>query len=192
MEELEAVQALIDAMEATGMDYVLVGSLASSHFGLIRTTEDADFVIRATTDQLAKLKSATQSVWQWEPQTAFDPVTGKTRHLLHLGKTRFKAELFELEQDDFDLSRMNRRVRRKARGRQRFVQTPEDIIVQKLRWYKALERSKDWNDLHPVIAAQEGKLDWPYIREWCQRLELTDLLDKALATLPGRKSTDEK
>ncbi|MEX0777162.1 MAG: DUF6036 family nucleotidyltransferase [Phycisphaeraceae bacterium] len=184
MDEMKAVQSLIEAMESLSVDYLVVGSLASSHYGLNRSTEDADLLIRATPEQIAQLRARTTPPWQWAPQTAFDPVTGKTRHLLHLGNSTFKAELFELEENPFDLSRMSRKLLRTAGGRKRFVQSPEDVIVQKLRWYKALKRRKDLDDLHQVILAQNDRLDWDYIHKWTERLGLANTLKQVSELMP--------
>lgn len=41
----EAVVALLDALEAVGLPYMIVGSLASTFHGIPRSTRDADFVI---------------------------------------------------------------------------------------------------------------------------------------------------
>lgn len=42
----EAVVAVIDALESTGIAYMLVGSLATNFYGVPRATEDADFVMK--------------------------------------------------------------------------------------------------------------------------------------------------
>lgn len=40
----EAVVAVIDALESAGIAYMLVGSLATNFYGVLRGTEDADSV----------------------------------------------------------------------------------------------------------------------------------------------------
>ena len=62
------------------------------------------------------------------------------------------------------------------------VSSPEDIILSKLRWYRQGGGVSDqqWNDVLGVIAVQRDKLDLPYLREWAQYLDLSDLLERAL------------
>ena len=45
MSGLDAVAALIDALEAIETPYMLVGSLASNLYGIARSTQDADLVV---------------------------------------------------------------------------------------------------------------------------------------------------
>jgi hypothetical protein len=40
----EATVSVIDAFEACGIPYMLVGSYASNAYGIARSTQDADFV----------------------------------------------------------------------------------------------------------------------------------------------------
>ena len=43
----EAVVAVLDAFDVSGLPYMIVGSLASNFHGIPRSTRDADFVIDA-------------------------------------------------------------------------------------------------------------------------------------------------
>lgn len=61
------------------------------------------------------------------------------------------------------------------------MSTAEDVILAKLRWYRdGGERSeRQWRDIGGVIAANRS-LDNEYLRPWARRLNIADLLDKAL------------
>ena len=61
------------------------------------------------------------------------------------------------------------------------VSTPEDIVLAKLRWYKDGGQVSDrqWSDIGGVIATNPS-LDVDYLRLWAGRLQVTDLLEKAL------------
>lgn len=41
----DVTRAMIDALNAAGVPYLLVGSFSSSYYGIPRSTRDADFVI---------------------------------------------------------------------------------------------------------------------------------------------------
>jgi hypothetical protein len=93
------------------------------------------------------------------------------------------VELFELFDDRF--------VRQQfARRRQLFsnqlnqvtwLPTPEDVIVQKLRW----GRNKDLDDARDVLAVQGPEtLDMAYISNWCAIHGTTARLQVALAAIP--------
>jgi hypothetical protein len=58
------------------------------------------------------------------------------------------------------------------------ISTPEDVILQKLIWY----RPKDQEDVLGVIAVNHDKLDEGYLRQWTDQLELTEVLANAWAS----------
>jgi len=67
-------------------------------------------------------------------------------------------------------------------GREVWLPTAEDVVVQKLRWSKLGERPKDMLDAQGVIRVRGDKLDWEYIENWCGRLGLTRELIQARHT----------
>ena len=90
------------------------------------------------------------------------------------------ASTFLMNDDPFA-----RRQRSPFLGRQAYVPTPEDVVVMKLRWALSLNRPKDAEDAHGVMAVQGERLDWNYIRRWCDAHGTRELLDKVRAsTLP--------
>ena len=60
---LEKVVELIGAMNREGVDYALFGALALSVHGFVRATEDADFFLRPTIENVEALKRALRAVW---------------------------------------------------------------------------------------------------------------------------------
>ena len=52
--------------------------------------------------------------------------------------------------------------------------------VRKLRW----ARSKDRDDVRNVIGVQGDRLDWPYIKTWCERHGTSVLLEDIRRTVP--------
>lgn len=66
-------------------------------------------------------------------------------------------------------------------SRTTWLPTPEDVVVQKLRW----GRSKDLDDARDVLAVQGPEtLDMAYIEGWCARHGTTQRLEDALAGIP--------
>jgi hypothetical protein len=56
----EAVLTVIEALEACGITYILVGSYSTNAYGIPRSTQDADFVIELGRPQLASWRGASR------------------------------------------------------------------------------------------------------------------------------------
>jgi hypothetical protein len=95
-----------------------------------------------------------------------------------------KVDVFLLKGDLFSLQEMNRRLLISPLDDDVMipVASPEDIILQKLRWYQMANgtSNQQWNDVLGVIKVQRRSLDLPYLKEWAERIEVEDLLKKAL------------
>lgn len=63
MADFDKVLAVIEAMNREGVEYITFGAVALNAHGIIRATEDADFFIAPTIDNVERLKRALRSVW---------------------------------------------------------------------------------------------------------------------------------
>lgn len=109
-------------------------------------------------------------------------MTGTWRPIIQVPGIPFAIELFELNRDDHDQSRFSRRRRLTLLARDAWLPTPEDVIVQKLRWCLGGRRSKDFDDAVAVMAVQGKRvLDWPYIEKWCAEHGTLEVLVQARA-----------
>jgi hypothetical protein len=59
--------AVIRAFEREQVEYVLVGGVAVNVHGIVRTTEDIDFIVKPTADNVVRIRSALKSIWA-DPQ----------------------------------------------------------------------------------------------------------------------------
>jgi len=176
----EAVISVIRAMEDLEIDYMVTGSFASNAHGVPRSTKDADLIVEAAPDQIARLFDGLQPPLRSDPQMLFETVTSSRRWLVRMDKSPFVIELFLLNSHAFDRSRFDRRLRLEVLpGVQAWLPTAEDVIVQKLRWSVRAKRPKDFSDACEVIEVQAGNLDWLYIEKWCAELGATEALAEA-------------
>lgn len=59
---------VLRAFEAEGLEYVLIGATAMGFHGIIRATEDVDLFIRATPDNIERLRRALRAAYAADPQ----------------------------------------------------------------------------------------------------------------------------
>jgi len=58
---------VLRAFESAGLEYVLIGAAAMGAHGLVRTTEGLDLFIRATAENIEKLRTALRAVYEAYP-----------------------------------------------------------------------------------------------------------------------------
>ena len=110
----EATLAVIEALEALGIPYMVVGSLSTNLYGIPRSTKDADFVLQVGPQSLSRLADRLRPQFQLDPQGSFEMVTMTMKHILKPVGIPFKIELFHLSDDAYDQERFRRRRRIKT------------------------------------------------------------------------------
>lgn len=58
---------VLRAFEAEGLEYVLIGATAMGLHGLVRATEDVDLFIKATAENIDRLRRALRSAYDGDP-----------------------------------------------------------------------------------------------------------------------------
>jgi hypothetical protein len=58
---------VLRAFESAGLEYVLIGATAMGFHGIIRATEDVDIFLRATADNVERLRTALRAAYDDDP-----------------------------------------------------------------------------------------------------------------------------
>jgi len=171
--------AVIEALNALEVPYMLVGSFSSNFYGVPRATQDADFVLQVEKRTVGTIVEHLGPRFRLDPQISFEAITASTRYVVKvIDGVPFQVEFFLLSEDVHDRERFARRRHVKMLGRQVFVPTAEDVIITKLRWARGGGRSKDVDDVRGVIAVQGDRIQWDYVESWCDRHGTRDLLEQ--------------
>jgi hypothetical protein len=180
---ISVLSLVTSALVQLNIPYVLVGSFASSIHGLYRATADIDILADIKGEQVTPLYEALKEAFYVDELAIRSAVTQKRSfNAIHFDSV-FKVDIFTVK-DDFAAAELARRQLRKIspdREESVYVASPEDTILAKLRWYRAGNQSSinQWSDVLGVLAVMQGSLDLPYLRDWSQRLEVSDLLERA-------------
>ena len=114
----QATLAVIEALEALEISYMVVGSLSTNLYGIPRSSEDADFVLEISPESLSQLADHLGPRFLLDPQGSFETVTMTLRHVLRPVGVSFAIELFHLSDDPYDQERFRRRRRIVMSGRE--------------------------------------------------------------------------
>ena len=190
MTSLNPLEPLSAVLNALHLQFVVIGSAASSARGIPRSTNDIDLIVRIGIFQADQLATALGNDWYAEPEQMRDAIKrGRSFNIIHI-PTAWKIDLFPA-QTEFHESELERATPEAVNidGDSVVcpVSSPEDTIIAKLCWYKEGGQVSDrqWRDIGGVIATNPN-LDMEYLRLWTARLRVMDLLEKAL-TLPPEK-----
>jgi hypothetical protein len=189
MNSLQATAAVIAALEANSIPYILVGAFSSNAYGIARSTRDADFVVELKKGDLTKIMDHLGSEFRFEGQLQMELLTHSVKNVITFLPTKFDIELFRLGDDEHHRERFRRRQRLRISelNRDAWIPTAEDVVIQKLRW----QRRKDLDDAVNVLAVSAGVLDWNYLEHWTKVHGTFDLLKQLRDELPDLSSLDE-
>jgi hypothetical protein len=177
---------VVTALHQLGVPYVVVGSLASSARGFPRTTNDADIVADLRCEHADPLATALGTEF-YVDAAAIERAIAQCRSFNAIHRASgFKVDIFVPPPDGFGRQQLARRSREqldRAGAVAVFVATAEDVVIAKLDWYRASggQSDRQWQDLVGVIKVQGPAIDYEYLRQWAARLDLSQLLDRALA-----------
>jgi hypothetical protein len=180
-----AVAPVLDALDELGVAWHLGGSVASGFSGLARSTQDIDVVADLETKHAGPLSARLGDGYLCDVTSIVDAVSRLgSFNVVHM-TTLHKVDVFVAGTEGFAASKMNRRVRMKVAelGRDVFVASPEDIVLQKLAWFRdgGGVSERQWLDVLGVLRMQAGRLDLAYMRRWATTLGVGDLLKRVIA-----------
>lgn len=185
MEALEVTLRIVAVFERLTVPYLVGGSIASSLQGFPRATQDVDIVAELRLDQVPAFVRMLEGDFYLDEFAIRDAVVRRTSfNVIHL-ETMFKVDVFIPTDDPATRSEMDRRQRFALPvdpARTIIVASPEDTIVQKLRWYRLGDHvsERQWTDALGVVKVRGARLDFPYLREAASTLGVVDLLDRLL------------
>ena len=184
-EEYLVLKQLTDALDDLKIDYAIGGSIASSLYGKVRFTQDADIAVAAFADKAEQLYNALKEHFYISKDAMYQAISNRSSfNIIHL-KSAFKIDIFVQKDDDFHrkLFLRRRKVKLDETIEHLFdIVSAEDIILLKLQWYQSAGcmSEQQWSDVLGVLAVQSQALDMKYLRSCSEQLGLSDILQKAI------------
>jgi len=163
----------------------ICGSVASGVFGEPRLTLDADIVAALWGRHVDPLVTSLSGDYYVDEPMVLRAIENQSSfNLIHLA-TMVKVDVYVSWRSDFARSQFGRRVRANISTETPldiYLASAEDTILSKLDWHRqgGSVSDRQWRDVLGVLKVQAGALDRDYLRDWAARLNLTDLLRRAI------------
>jgi hypothetical protein len=175
--------AVTRALEALGIEHTIGGSIASSFAGEPRSSVDIDIVAALAEFHVPPLVSALSAEFYVDEEALGRAVRDRSSANLIHHATQLKIDIFVAGGTPLDEQQLKRRRQVDlGAGRVLHVHPPEDILLQKLRWYRRGGEASDrqWRDIMGIVRVQGVTLDREYLAANAPILGVDDLLSRAL------------
>jgi hypothetical protein len=190
---LAAVGPVVAVLRRLGVRYYLCGSMASTYYGVSRTTADVDVVAELLPSQVEAFAEALRPDYYVNERMIFDAIARKSYFNVIHNATSFKVNVFAVKDRPYDktvMTRIDERCIDVDVPASRFsLLSVEDTLLSKLEWYRLGDEVSDrqWSDITGVMKVNWASLDWAYLEEWAAELGVADLLAKAAKEVePGQ------
>lgn len=172
-----------EVLETLGIAHTIGGSIASSIAGEPRATIDIDIVAALSDADVPRLVSALSEHFYVDDQALRRAVRDRAvANLIHQ-PSQLKVDIHVAGGTPLDEQQLARRQAvRLAGDRVLHVHPPEDILLQKLRWYEKSGTVSDrqWRDILGIIRVQGPRLDLDYLIRNAPALGVSASLERAL------------
>lgn len=170
-------------LDAVGVRHTIGGSIAASFAGEPRSTIDIDFVVALRPAHVVPLTAALAPEFSVAEEALRRAVeTLGAANLIHQ-ESQLKVDLFVAGGTPLDDLQLERRLRVEIRpGHVIYIHPPEDILLQKLRWYRLGGGVSDrqWRDIIGIIRTQGERLDRRYLAVNAGVLQVESELGRAI------------
>jgi len=175
MNQIELAKIIGDIFEKMGVEYMLVGSMASTYYGEARMTADVDMVADLEYEQVREfVKCLPESEYFVQEHVIKEAIWDQGMFNIRHKNTGYRVDVFIPKKGEFSKLELANRKKAEFSGLQIFIAAPEYIILNKLEYYKEGKSEKHLRDISTMIQYQGDRINFGLIDEWAEKLGLAE------------------
>jgi hypothetical protein len=171
-------------LDRLGIDYAIVGSMASSFYGDARLTSDVDIVANLEQQNVPAFVRAFPTEHFYISEDAIrEAIRNQGQFNIIRPDSGLKIDVMIPTASEFDRQQFARRRREKARDGdfEAYFASPEDVILKKMEFYREGGSDKHPRDIAGMLKVSKDIIDHTYITDCAARLGLTEIWNKIQA-----------
>jgi len=175
----EFFKLVIQCLRETGIQYVVVGGIASIVWGRPRTTNDVDVIIKATRSEISSLADFLEKKgFVYGTKDIARALEEKSIATILHEDFPYKMDIKGIY-EALDERSLYNRLSLRIFNLEAYIEKPEDLIIAKLRYGSTM----DFEDAKAILIRQNEKLDYEYLENIAKQEDLEEDLHTLLASV---------
>ena len=179
MNQGEFFSFVIDVLEALDIPYMITGSVASMAYGEPRMTLDMDIVVDLSDKKAEEFYRKFDKDFYKDLDSILEAIRQKSHfNIIHV-PSGSKVDFYQLKDDRLSQEMFKNRRRESFReDKMASFSRPEDIIINKLIFYKEGQSEKHLRDIQGMLEISGEQFDLSYIDKKTKELGLSPYWEK--------------
>lgn len=182
MEQQDILGIVAKILEKLNIPYFVTGGFAVSVWGRPRYTADIDLVIAIERQKLERLAAELLKIDKYvyiSKQAMYEALEKQGEFNFIDSTNGIKVDFWVLKNTIFAKKQMERRISKDINGQKIYFASAEDVILNKLIWYKDSRSDKQMEDIESILTIQTN-LDHGYLESRAKEQNIYEFLQPLL------------
>ncbi len=173
-DELDVLLSVTARLQASGIVYMVTGSMAANFYATPRMTRDIDLVVELSDADIDRVVGLFQDTYYIDPDMVQQAIRNRSMFNMIHNALVVKVDCVVRKDTDYRREEFARRRTITLAGQSVAIVAPEDLILSKLDWARESRSQMQLDDVRNLLRSVQD-LDRVYLSHWADRLGLTAL-----------------
>jgi hypothetical protein len=175
------LRTVVGLLDASGVPYMLTGSIASAYYAIPRATQDLDVVILADEGGMERIVEALlERNWYVDRDSAREARRTRGQFNAIDPATGWKVDFIVRKDRTYSRVEFQRRQRATLLDLDVWIASLEDVLLAKLEWGRLGDSALQRRDVVQLLERTGDRLDREYVDKWIDELDLRDEWSRAV------------